>query len=347
MADTTTTNYALTKPEVGASSDSWGTKINSNLTTIDTTVKSVSDVANAAATKANNLSDLASASTALTNLGVTATAAELDRCDITTEGTVEASKVVTADASGNITVPELKTVDGRDLSVDGGRLDNMDDNANNYALPIATGSVVGGVQVGTGLSVAADGTLTFPDLSSSTGIASSFTITHEHMPVGSVVQVETLQTRDKNQYDHNYAAIPRTDGTEVTELRMSVTPKAAGNKMILHWEVGGEADDASQSGFVVTRNDVLLPYSTSSGNEKWDIVALASHDGDDASTPNTTSVRIIDESTLGSSTASVYKLLFRSTNGDERFSLNRADNDTGKQNYENVLSTCVATEIKQ
>ena len=61
-------------------------------------------------------------------------------------------EITVTDASvtfgGNIVLSEaLATVDGRDVSVDGAKLDGIDSNANNYTLPAATSTALGGVEL--------------------------------------------------------------------------------------------------------------------------------------------------------------------------------------------------------
>ena len=106
---------------------------------MDGVTVSASDI-NSVTTKAASLSDLsvtASASELNTLDGITATTAELNYNDVTTLGTVEASKVVTADANGDVTFPDnekLKLGTGGDLEIYHDGSDSYVDDAGTGAL---------------------------------------------------------------------------------------------------------------------------------------------------------------------------------------------------------------------
>jgi len=80
-------------------------------------------------------SELSAKVESLADLGVTASAADLNTTDVTTLGTVEASKVVTADANGDITFPDNEKA----LFGAGSDLQIYHDGTNSYIQETGTG----------------------------------------------------------------------------------------------------------------------------------------------------------------------------------------------------------------
>ena len=195
--------------------------------------------------------------TSLADLGVTASAADLNTTDVTTLGTVEASKVVTADANGDVTFPDGEKA----LFGTGSDLQIYHNGSNSYISDEGTGD----------LNIASNGTGVYINKGASENMAAfvtdgAVTLYYDNAAKFATTSVGADVTGEfiADSYNETYAAVTSTTNattvnceagnafshtlTENTTFTFS-NPPASGTAYSFSIEI---IQDASASGFVVT-----------------------------------------------------------------------------------------------
>lgn len=171
-------------------------------------------------------------------------------------------------------------------------------------------------------------TLTVNNLLPASGSEISIPSGHRLSHQGKVVQTVYVRSDARP----TYSALPSGDGTQITQLNLTITPTRTDSTIWLRWSLFYEVNHDCV--FLVQRNSTLVGYNTYRGNVRHSGILTPKYDNDYSSTPQNDTVNWFDRP---SSTSSItYQIAIRSANtGTHTFALNRtvgsAGADTGHE----------------
>lgn len=161
--------------------------------------------------------------------------------------------------------------------------------------------------------------------------------------------IQTLYYRTDNR--SVYSAPATGNGTTVTDLNMTITPKKANSLLLLRWAIRGEIH--YNSVFTLHQNGQLIidpgyqGYNNQAGNSRWSGVVTPLYDAEDqSSTPF--SVFLQYAIPAGSTVTRTYAPAIRSSSATAyTLYLNRTVASAGADAYEVMISTGIVMEIAQ
>ena len=166
-----------------------------------------------------------------------------------------------------------------------------------------------------------------------------------HYP-GSIVQVQTVRSDLRT----TYSSAASGNGTTVSELNLTITPKFSNSLIACQWMINGEMHHNNV--FLIHRDGALVTttgqtgYNSTTGNSRWSGYASAFYDQNESSTPSNWFIQYFG--TANSTASTTIAPAVRASSGTAyTFYLNRTVASAGSDGSETMVSTGMIMEIAQ
>jgi hypothetical protein len=163
---------------------------------------------------------------------------------------------------------------------------------------------------------------------------------------GTVVQVQTVRSDSRTTIASNNSG----NGTTITQLNLSITPKFANSKLIMQWMLNGEG--GHDAVFLIHKDGSLITtagatgYNSEGGNSRWSGVVAVAYDVDNSTTQSNYFIQY--ECLSGSTATQVFAPATRASGGTSTtFYLNRTVASAGADTQEATISNGTIWEIAQ
>ncbi len=160
---------------------------------------------------------------------------------------------------------------------------------------------------------------------------------------GMVIQTGYVRSDDRTTYSSPGSG----DGTLISALNLSITPRFANSMILCHWMINGEIHHDNT--FLIFKNGLLATdgYNLQAGNLQGSGYVNAAYDPDNASTPS--NYNIMYAGFPGGTGLVTYGVGIRSSSATAyTFALNRATGSIGPGGQaENMVSIGIIQEITQ